>query len=77
MVKDLQTETGVKDTFTQYWIEKFIDKARETQKIQPLRPPHEIQAEIMAWVDVNKPAVYNSFLMMPGAVVWLFVTSKS
>jgi len=68
VVKDLQTETGVKDAFTQYWIDKIIDRAREMQKLQPSRPPREIQAELMEWVDANKPAIYNSFLMMPGAV---------
>ncbi|KIJ89549.1 hypothetical protein K443DRAFT_16001 [Laccaria amethystina LaAM-08-1] len=36
------------------------------QKLQPSRPPCEIQYELMAWVDANKPAIYNSFLMMPG-----------
>ena len=58
--------------FTQYWIEQLIDKARSMQKLQPSRPPHEIQAELMAWVDANKPAIYNSFLMMPGALFTSF-----
>ncbi|KAG5635897.1 hypothetical protein H0H81_009738, partial [Sphagnurus paluster] len=65
-VKDLQTETGVKDAFTQYWIEQLIDRARAMQKVQPPRSLHEIQAELIAWVDANKSAIYNSFLMMPG-----------
>lgn len=38
------------------------------QKFQPSQPPQEIQAELMVWVDANKPVIYNSFLMMPGAL---------
>jgi len=67
-VKDLQTNSGVKDAFTQYWIDELIAKARAMQKLQPSRSPQEIQAELMAWVDANKPAIYNSLLMMPGAL---------
>jgi len=66
-VKDLQTKTGVKDAFTQHWIDKLISKARSMQKLQPSRPPYKIQTELMEWVDANKPAIYNSFLTMPGA----------
>ena len=72
-VKDLQTQDGVKDAFTQYWIEELIAKARVMQKLQPSRPPREIQDELMAWVDENKPAIYNSFLMMPGALFTSFI----
>lgn len=68
-VKDLQTKSGVKDAFTQYWIDKLIDKARDTQKLQPSRSPQEIQAELMTWVDANKLTIYNSFLMMPGVLI--------
>lgn len=67
-VKDLQTKTGVKDAFTQHWIDELIAKSRSIQKLQPSRSPHEIQAELMEWVDANKPAIYNSFLTMPGAL---------
>jgi len=66
-VKDLQTSTGVKDAFTQYWIDELIVRARSMQKLQPTRPPHDIQTELMTWVEANKLAIYNSFLMMPGA----------
>ena len=67
-VKDLQTKTGIKDAFTQHWIDELIAKARSMQKLQPSRSPHEIQAELMAWVDANKSAIYNSFLTMPGVL---------
>jgi hypothetical protein len=44
------------------------------QKLQPSRPPREIQYELMAWVDANKPAIYNSFLMMPGVLFNSFIS---
>ena len=72
-VKDLQTQDGIKDAFTQYWIEELIAKARVMQKLQPSRPPREIQDELMAWVDENKPTIYNSFLMMPGVLFTSFI----
>ena len=71
-VKDLQTNSGIKDVFTQYWIDELIGKARSMQKLQPSRPPQEIQAELMVWVDANKPAIYNSFLTMPGVLSFSF-----
>lgn len=71
-VKDLQTKSGIKDAFTQYWIDELIGNARSMQKLQPSRSPQEIQAQLMAWVDANKPAIYNSFLMMPGALFTSF-----
>lgn len=65
---------GVKDAFTQYWIEELIAKAWGMQKLQPSQPPREIQDELMALVDKNKPAIYNSFLMMPGALFDSFIS---
>lgn len=52
---------GVKDTFTQYWIEELVAKARGMEKLQPSRLLCEIQDELMAWVDENKPAIYIHF----------------
>lgn len=76
-VKDLQTKTGVKDAFTQYWINELIAKARSTHKLQPNQPAHEIQAELMAWVESHKKSVYNPFLMMPGAQAYITIKYTS
>jgi hypothetical protein len=75
----LQTTTGTKDAFSQHWIEELISRARTMQKSQPLRPATDIQEELMAWVNANKTAVYNSFLTLPGvsplAVIFCFYYS--
>lgn len=65
-VKDLQTNTGIKDTFTQHWIDELIERSRTMQKHQPQRPVAEIQDELMKWISENKAAVYNPFLTLVG-----------
>jgi len=65
-VKDLQTDSGIKDTFTQHWIDQLIDRSRILQKSQPNRPIAEIQAELMRWVDEKKSSIFNPFLTMKG-----------
>jgi hypothetical protein len=65
-VKDLQTETGVKDAFTQSTIDELITSARNMQKLQPHKTAAEIQGELMLWVNANKARVYNPFLTMKG-----------
>jgi len=34
-VKDLQIKTGIKNAFTQYWINELVAKARSMQRLQP------------------------------------------
>lgn len=65
-VKDLQTNSGIKDTFTQHWIGELIERSRTMQKHQPHRPVAEIQDELMNWIFENKSAVYNPFLTLVG-----------
>jgi hypothetical protein len=65
-VKDLQTNSGVKDAFTQHWIDELIERSRAMQKSQPQRPIAEIQDELMSWISEKKAAVYNPFLTLIG-----------
>jgi len=65
-VKDLQTNSGVKDAFTQHWIDELIERSRTMQKSQPQRPLAEIQDKLMTWISTNKAAVYNPFLTLIG-----------
>ncbi|KAJ7687158.1 hypothetical protein B0H17DRAFT_1160505 [Mycena rosella] len=48
-VKDKQTETGVKDIYTQYWIDELIARFKEMKKDEPNRPADAIQAELVQW----------------------------
>lgn len=66
-VSNLQTETGVKDSYTQSWIEDLIDRAREL-KAQPNRKSDDaIQAELMEWVKEHADII-NPFLTLEGIV---------
>ena len=65
-MKTLQTDTGIKDSFTQSWLEELIDRSRKMQKEFPNRSPTDIQRELMEWVDVNKSVIYNPFLTAKG-----------
>ncbi|KAF6744824.1 hypothetical protein DFP72DRAFT_1176592 [Ephemerocybe angulata] len=63
-VSKMQTETGVKDSYTQFWIEQLINWSRERQKRGDGRGLEVIQDELMSFVDAHPEAVYNPFLTL-------------
>jgi hypothetical protein len=65
-VKDLQSATGVKDAYTQCWINILIERAQAVQKENPITLTTTIQAELMGWVSEHEEAIYNAFLTMDG-----------
>ncbi|EPQ51212.1 hypothetical protein GLOTRDRAFT_49236 [Gloeophyllum trabeum ATCC 11539] len=62
-VKELQTSTGVKDGYTQPWIEKIIDRAREMRK-DSRRSQESIREELMDWVRARRHDIINPVLTM-------------
>ncbi|TFK31168.1 hypothetical protein BDQ12DRAFT_672071 [Crucibulum laeve] len=64
--KEEQTKIGVKDAFSQHWIDNLMDRAHEAMKSNPLHPITEIQDELFKWVDKNKNFIYNPLLTMRG-----------
>jgi hypothetical protein len=65
-VKERQTASGVKDAYTQYWIEQLIERARTMQKEQPGRDPASIQTELFEWAEQRKDDIYSGFLTLKG-----------
>ncbi|KJA16967.1 hypothetical protein HYPSUDRAFT_112369, partial [Hypholoma sublateritium FD-334 SS-4] len=65
-VSNQQTKNGIKDAYTQYWIEHLIDRARTTQKAHPERSKDDIQNELLLWVQEHKNDIYNPFLTLKG-----------
>jgi hypothetical protein len=61
-VSDSQTDTGVKDAYTQFWINQLIERARETKSKEPLRLMESIADELREWVLANEDKIYNPFL---------------
>ncbi|KAJ2922664.1 hypothetical protein H1R20_g14407, partial [Candolleomyces eurysporus] len=59
-----QKETGVKDSYTQFWIERLIEWSRERQKRGDGQSLDEIEAELMSFVEAHSDAVYNPFLTL-------------
>ncbi|KAJ6551835.1 hypothetical protein B0H19DRAFT_1297712 [Mycena capillaripes] len=65
-VKDLQTETGVKDTYTQYWIDQLIGRFKEMKKADPARLNIDIERELVEWTQASSEQIYSGFLTMKG-----------
>lgn len=65
-VKDLQTKTGVKDMYTQFWIDGIISQFKEMRKAEPNRSVEEIQEELVQWTVDNRDIIYSEFLTMKG-----------
>jgi len=65
-VKNQQTKTGVKDAYTQYWIDSLIEQARTLRKANPRRTAADIQSELLTWVQEHKSEIYNPFLKLDG-----------
>jgi hypothetical protein len=65
-VKDLQTATGVKDVYTQFWIDGLILRFKEMRKDDPNRSVEEIQKELVQWTVENRDSIYSGFLTTKG-----------
>ncbi|KAJ7364335.1 hypothetical protein DFH08DRAFT_949935 [Mycena albidolilacea] len=65
-VKASQTETGVKETYTQFWIDGLITRFQQMKKEEPNRSVEEIQEELIQWTVDNRDKLYSPFLTMKG-----------
>ena len=61
-----QQTTGIKDAYTQYWIDYLINQARTLHKEHPEWPTADIQSELLIWVQEHKSEIYNPFLKLDG-----------
>lgn len=67
-VKDSQTETGVKDAYTQYFIDQLISRFKEMRKDEPDRDVKEITTELIQWTVDNRDQIYSPFLKLKGEI---------
>ncbi|KAJ6632545.1 hypothetical protein B0H10DRAFT_1938140 [Mycena sp. CBHHK59/15] len=65
-VKDLQTQTGIKDMYTQYWIDQLLLRFKEHKIMEPDHSDHDIQEELVQWTLDNRDKIYSAFLTMKG-----------
>ncbi|KAJ7143259.1 hypothetical protein C8R46DRAFT_1167848 [Mycena filopes] len=65
-VKESQTQTGVKDIYTQHWIDDLITRFKELKQGEPTRTDADIQEELVQWTLDNEDQIYSGFLTMKG-----------
>ncbi|KAJ7227863.1 hypothetical protein C8J57DRAFT_1439998 [Mycena rebaudengoi] len=65
-VKDSQTDTGVKDVYTQYWIDHLISRFKELKAKHLNRSDDDIKHELIQWTVDNQEKIYSPFLNMKG-----------
>ncbi|KAJ6631589.1 hypothetical protein B0H10DRAFT_2159828 [Mycena sp. CBHHK59/15] len=65
-VQELQTQTGVKDVYTQYWIEQILSRAVEMCRQDPDASEAAIKSELIQWTRDNEEKLYSPFLMLKG-----------
>jgi len=67
-VQTHQTNSGIKDAYTQHWIDFLIRRACTLKKEHPERTVADIEKELLNWVEEHKADIYNPFLMLEGMV---------
>ncbi|KAJ6610918.1 hypothetical protein B0H10DRAFT_2165978 [Mycena sp. CBHHK59/15] len=65
-VQELQTQTGVKDVYTQYWIELILVRAAEMRRQNPDASEAAIESELIQWTRDNEEKFYSPFLTLKG-----------
>lgn len=66
-VQERQTKSGVKDAYTQFWIDNLLQQARALKKDNPGHTIGDIQHELLAWANTNANHIYSPFLTLHGA----------
>ncbi|KAJ7020025.1 hypothetical protein C8F04DRAFT_1214201 [Mycena alexandri] len=65
-IKKTQTETGVKDAYTQHWINYLLDQFAVKKAETPTRSTTEIEEELVQWTLDNEAKIYSGFLTLKG-----------
>jgi hypothetical protein len=66
-VQELQTQTGVKDAYTQFWIEEILARAAEMRREDAELSEDAIKSELIQWTRDNEGNLYSPFLTLKGA----------
>ncbi|KAJ7861699.1 hypothetical protein B0H14DRAFT_3445171 [Mycena olivaceomarginata] len=65
-VQELQTQTGVKDVYTQYWIQQILARAADIRQQDPHASEADIKTELIQWTRDNEEKLYSPFLTLKG-----------
>ncbi|KAJ7580890.1 hypothetical protein C8J56DRAFT_896239 [Mycena floridula] len=66
LVKTAQTDSGINDTFTQYWIEDILTQFKAMNKAGTNHTQEDITAELLKWVNDNHDKIFSPFLNLKG-----------
>ncbi|KAJ7476349.1 hypothetical protein B0H11DRAFT_1727263 [Mycena galericulata] len=65
-IKNAQKDTGIKDAYTQHWIDHLLEQFKQKKQADPERSTTEIQEELIQWTLDNEDKIYNGFLTTKG-----------
>ena len=72
-IKVTQTDTGVKDMYTQYWIDDLLSHFKGIKKLNPDRTDQDIQSELVEWTVKHRDKLYSGFLTLKGKFYLILV----
>jgi hypothetical protein len=67
-VSEIQTETGIKDKVTEYWIELLLKKANGIRNENPRVTSDELQKTLTEWLDGQPGDKMNPLLDIAGMI---------
>jgi len=59
-----QSSTGIKDSYTQYWIDKLLERV-QAMKNEGMDAA-KIEQELIKWVEENKSTIMNKIFTIKG-----------
>ncbi|THU93011.1 hypothetical protein K435DRAFT_671003 [Dendrothele bispora CBS 962.96] len=65
-VKAIQTETGVKDKVTEYWIEVLLKRANQILRDNPSKSRQELSVELTEWLELQPGDKMSPLLSVAG-----------
>ncbi|KIK52226.1 hypothetical protein GYMLUDRAFT_77906 [Collybiopsis luxurians FD-317 M1] len=66
-IQKMQTNSGIKDAYTQYWIDKLLEMYKSKVFQQPNQPKSEIVQELKVFMDaIDQDKIYSGFLTLDG-----------
>ncbi|KAF8140706.1 hypothetical protein K438DRAFT_1531072, partial [Mycena galopus ATCC 62051] len=65
-VQELQTQTGVKDVYTQYWIDIILARAAQMRREDADISDADIKNELIEWTRDNGEKLFSPFLTLKG-----------
>ncbi|KAJ7202121.1 hypothetical protein GGX14DRAFT_571015 [Mycena pura] len=64
-IETMQRDTGVKDAYTQHWIEHLLEQYKR-KKAEKTKSHKDIEAELIQWTLDNEEKIYSGFLTLKG-----------